>query len=160
MPVLLISLVWGTPSLSSYGGMLPVAWKSSFPEISPMVAIAPVSGIAATATPPVASAAATAETAAPAHAASFTQEVRAVQPSSAQALGRDMADRLQGLSDRLRGWSTPAASNPADKAGSPLQAGDAVSQLQAVYTFAIETTLASRGSTETTKIFNTLLKGQ
>lgn len=38
--------------------------------------------------------------------------------------------------------------------------GDAVSQLQGVYTFAIETTLASRGSTESTKIFNTLLKGQ
>lgn len=134
-----------------------------------MVAIAPVSGIAATATPSVAnagaSAGAPAATAAPAHAASFTQEVRAVQPSSAQALGRDMADRLQGLSDRLRGWSTPAAANPAEKSGgaspsSALQAGDAVSQLQAVYTFAIETTLASRGSTETTKIFNTLLKGQ
>lgn len=130
-----------------------------------MVAIAPVSGIAASAAPPIANAAAPVETAAPAHAVSFTQEVRAVQPSSAQALGRDMADRLQGLSDRLRGWSTPAGVSPADKAGSPaqispLQAGDAVSQLQAVYTFAIETTLASRGSTETTKIFNTLLKGQ
>lgn len=130
-----------------------------------MAAIAPVSGIAATATPAASNAGAPAETAAPAHAASFTQEVRAVQPSSAQALGRDMADRLQGLSDRLRGWSTPTAANPAEKGSgasqsSPLQAGDAVSQLQAVYTFAIETTLASRGSTETTKIFNTLLKGQ
>ena len=37
---------------------------------------------------------------------------------------------------------------------------EAVAQMERAYMFAIETTMASRGSTETTKIFNTLLKGQ
>jgi hypothetical protein len=36
----------------------------------------------------------------------------------------------------------------------------AISQMEHAYMFAIETTLTSRGSTESTKIFNTLLKGQ
>ena len=37
---------------------------------------------------------------------------------------------------------------------------NAMQSMQSAYAFAIETTMASRGSTETTKIFNTLLKGQ
>jgi hypothetical protein len=37
---------------------------------------------------------------------------------------------------------------------------DAVSQMERAYMLAIEATMASRGSTEATKIFNTLLKGQ
>jgi hypothetical protein len=37
---------------------------------------------------------------------------------------------------------------------------DAVAQMERAYMLAIETTMASRGSTEATKIFNTLLKGQ
>ena len=35
-----------------------------------------------------------------------------------------------------------------------------VTSMHGAYMFAIETTLASKGSTEATKIFNTLLKGQ
>lgn len=35
-----------------------------------------------------------------------------------------------------------------------------IAQMEHAYVFAIEATLASRGSTEATKIFNTLLKGQ
>ena len=38
--------------------------------------------------------------------------------------------------------------------------GKALESMQGAYALAIETTMASRGSTETTKIFNTLLKGQ
>lgn len=37
---------------------------------------------------------------------------------------------------------------------------ESMSTMRSAYAFAIETTMASRGSTETTKIFNTLLKGQ
>jgi hypothetical protein len=37
---------------------------------------------------------------------------------------------------------------------------DAVAQMERAYMLAIEATMASRGSTEATKIFNTLLKGQ
>ena len=36
----------------------------------------------------------------------------------------------------------------------------AVAAMEHAYFFAIETSIASRGSTEMTKIFNTLLKGQ
>ncbi len=37
---------------------------------------------------------------------------------------------------------------------------DAMAQMQRAYIFATETMLAVRGSTEATKVFNTLLKGQ
>ena len=46
-------------------------------------------------------------------------------------------------------------------AGQPQDfASAAVKQMEHAYMVAIETTMASRGSTESTKIFNTLLKGQ
>ena len=100
---------------------------------------------------------------------SHVQEVQAPRASAAQSIGQDLTHRLQGLSEHLQGWQKPAPMEHAHAAagghaGSSGAAGtgsgDAVSQLQGVYAFAIETTLASRGSTESTKIFNTLLKGQ
>ena len=83
-----------------------------------------------------------------------------------------------GLQDQL-GHAIPSAngSASADAAAEPRVIGPdgahkggvtdgaadmrgAVSQMERAYVFAIETTMASRGSTESTKIFNTLLKGQ
>ena len=64
------------------------------------------------------------------------------------------------------GTASPAAAAPPDGAGPGGAASSrdamaaAVSQMERAYMFAIETTMASRGSTESTKIFNTLLKGQ
>lgn len=106
-----------------------------------------------------------------AHEVSHIQEVQASRASAAQSIGQDLTHRLQGLSEHLQGWQKPApmehtqaaAGGHASRSGGSMTgtpSGDAVSQLQGVYTFAIETTLASRGSTESTKIFNTLLKGQ
>ncbi len=98
------------------------------------------------------------------------QEVQASRASIAQATGQDLTQRLQVLSEHLQGWQKPAPMDhaqpvagghgSADNGGASTLSGDAMNQLQGVYTFAIETTLASRGSTESTKIFNTLLKGQ
>ncbi|MGI4979448.1 MAG: hypothetical protein ACRYHB_03510 [Janthinobacterium lividum] len=114
----------------------------------------------------------------PTDADSFTRaaakipEVQVQPPSAAQALGQDLTHRLEQLSTRLQTSFQPPAENApvrdgvsasSEGGGAPKPTdvvGSAVSQMQAVYAFAIETTLVSRGSTETTKIFNTLLKGQ
>lgn len=61
--------------------------------------------------------------------------------------------------------ASPAAAAPAGAEPGAVASGRdamsaAVSQMERAYMFAIETTMASRGSTESTKIFNTLLKGQ
>lgn len=105
-----------------------------------------------------------------ARAASQVPEVQASQPSAAQLLGQDLAHRLDGFSATLQGWQRPNAAGHAQPAASAAEGashagpagvmGDMVNQLQGVYAFAIQTTLASRGSTESTKVFNTLLKGQ
>lgn len=76
--------------------------------------------------------------------------------------GSKMMEGAQDLSLRF-GTLHKAAAAPA--AGSPVATPaqvmeQAVSGMQDAYVFAIQTTMASRGSTETTKIFNTLLKGQ
>ena len=132
------------------------------PAPSPGVEVADISASAAPA-PPASDAAQFAQE------ASHVQEVQASRASAAQSIGQDLTHRLQGLSEHLQGWQKPAPMEHAHAAagghaGSGGAAGtassDAVSQLQGVYAFAIETTLASRGSTESTKIFNTLLKGQ
>lgn len=84
-------------------------------------------------------------------------------------LSGHLSSGLQDLSVQLAGWqkahaavAAPAASPSAADASSPLtkSMADAVAGMQGAYAFAIETTLASRGSTELTKVFNTLLKGQ
>lgn len=98
-------------------------------------------------------------------------EVQAQAPTSAALLGQDLTQRLEGLSDRLQapvqpGAATSDTASPSGKPDSNAPAGgssmlaDAMTQMQSVYAFTIETTLVSRGSTETTKIFNSLLKGQ
>lgn len=101
---------------------------------------------------------------------SHMQEVQASRASAAQTIGQDLTQKLQGLSEHLQGLRKPASLDHAQSAagghgsagagGANMVSSDAMTQLQGVYAFAIETTLASRGSTESTKIFNTLLKGQ
>ncbi len=56
--------------------------------------------------------------------------------------------------------SDPQATGPHAVGFDRASMDGAVAQIEHAYTFAIETTMASRGSTESTKIFNTLLKGQ
>ena len=99
-----------------------------------------------------------------------SQEVQAAPPASADGWVDRIAHQADALASHLKmpptdGQSPEAASAAA--ADAPHAAGfdkdtmaAAVSQMERAYMFAIETTMASRGSTESTKIFNTLLKGQ
>lgn len=84
----------------------------------------------------------------------------------AAAVGHDLNQKLEGLSSYLNQWGAQPLGQAAAGTGAtpatadPASTTELVAQIQATYTFAIETTLVSKGSTETTKIFNTLLKGQ
>ncbi len=74
-------------------------------------------------------------------------------------------ETLAGHLARPGDTASPAAATPGGaETGGAASSRDAmaaaVSQMERAYMFAIETTMASRGSTESTKIFNTLLKGQ
>lgn len=128
--------------------------------VAPIAALAPQAGAAAPGEGATELAVAQAvPKASPAEAAEFAQavsaDVRLPAPSTATALGQDLSQRMQSLSDYLQGWQGAAAA-PGTAGAAP----DPVEQLHAAFTFAIQTMLASRGSTEATKIFNTLLKGQ
>jgi len=97
--------------------------------------------------------------------------IRNVQAAPIQQegpLAAHLAASMQDLSSHLSGWQkahVPAATQPIAPSASVSPSltssmADAVASMQGAYVFAIETTLASRGSTELTKVFNTLLKGQ
>lgn len=90
----------------------------------------------------------------------------------APGLGSHISAGLQEISSKLALWHTPASTDTEMSTGL-YQAPDsaiphtltsamteAVAGLQGAYVFAIQATLVSRGSTEGTKILNTLLKGQ
>lgn len=87
---------------------------------------------------------------------------------AAGGLAGHLASGMRELSAKLASWHTPEAVSTSPTAGKDdlgassmtVAMRDAVAGLEGSYTFAIEATLASRGSTETTKIMNTLLKGQ
>ena len=93
-------------------------------------------------------------------------EMRASAPSDASIIQRDIGNRIEALSSHLSTWqnATPAPASAAAQPTAPTAASADVdsltAQMKGAYTFAIETTLLSHGSTESTKIFNTLLKGQ
>lgn len=98
-------------------------------------------------------------------------ELEAAPVQDAATLGSHVASGVQDLAQRLAGWQKAHAAPVAPAASSSIQADqgtpsltkameDAVAGMQGAYTFAIEATLASHGSTELTKVFNTLLKGQ
>lgn len=82
------------------------------------------------------------------------------QTGGATAMGQALSQKLEGISSYLNQWGTQPATQTEQAPSDPANAAQLVAQIQATYTFAIETTLVSKGSTETTKIFNTLLKGQ
>ena len=102
-------------------------------------------------------------------------EVQAALPPSADGLSSRLSKQADALSHRFT--SLQAQLNPAPDSAPPTGQGtdagspapmDAhkpeidgvITQMHTAYMFAIETTMASHGSTESTKIFNTLLKGQ
>jgi len=92
-------------------------------------------------------------------------DVQATPPSSDGGLAGRIARQADALASQLKmpaAAGQPATADVQHEGG--LSSKDtmnaAVSQMERAYMFAIETTMASRGSTETTKIFNTLLKGQ
>ena len=106
-------------------------------------------------------------------------EMQAALPQSADSLSARLTRQAAGLSRQLQSFQQllapaeapgtktagPSASN---SSGQPLPRAavdndamnGAVAAMEHAYFFAIETSIASRGSTEMTKIFNTLLKGQ
>jgi hypothetical protein len=97
------------------------------------------------------------------------REVNAAPAPSAPGLSGGVAHQMDMLASHLRGLdaahepseSTSFAKRPHTSETNGKEAmAEAVSRMERAYMFAIETTMASRGSTETTKIFNTLLKGQ
>lgn len=109
----------------------------------------------------------------PANAAAFAKSVDAVQqplemqapaPAQGDSLAGHFADRAQALSLQFNAVEKAQTAPPAAADGGPIDIAksmdSAVSGMQSAYLFAIETAMASRGSTEMTKIFNTLLKGQ
>lgn len=85
----------------------------------------------------------------------------------------DNIDKIARFDQSLPGSAAAPSDAPAVNAGFAPVAGippqpnaahqdmqQAIAQLDHAYLFAVQTTLASHGSTETTKIFNTLMKGQ
>jgi len=101
-------------------------------------------------------------------------ETVAVPPTEGNGLLTRLAEQVDGLSDYLqtliptqvhqKGGGIIEETSPARKENTLPKAQDqideAVAQIERAYMFAVETTMASRGSTESTKILNTLLKGQ
>lgn len=95
-------------------------------------------------------------------------EVEAGLPPSRDGLSDRISRQAEAMVSRLRlpdgskepSGSTMGAPTPHTASLDPAMMNDAVARMERAYMFAIETTMASRGSTESTKIFNTLLKGQ
>ena len=81
----------------------------------------------------------------------LAHEVTALPPSS-DGLSIRIGKQLEELGSHLK--LHPDAEPSGDAVADGLKA------MERAYIFAIEATMASRGSTESTKIFNTLLKGQ
>lgn len=115
---------------------------------------------------PQPSAAEAADFANAARAGAAPAEVMALPPARAEAWGGSLVHRLEAAMAHMKmpeagtGGLTPETAGPAPTTLNRDAASAAVAQMERAYMFAIETTMASRGSTETTKIFNTLLKGQ
>ena len=82
---------------------------------------------------------------------SVLQEVRSLPPST-DGLSDRLVKQLEELSSHFKLPQHPEPS------ADPI--ADSLKTMERAYIFAIEATMASRGSTEATKIFNTLLKGQ
>jgi hypothetical protein len=99
----------------------------------------------------------------------LVSEMQAAPPPSADGLSHQIGRQMDALIAHLKGPESAKGSDAAAtlEGGTKKEVGldkdrmaAAVSQMERAYMFAIETTMASRGSTESIKIFNTLLKGQ
>ena len=138
-------------------------------SVSPLNGVSGVSGgpaMAPTANESAAFAHAVAN-AAPIQTVSAEQAVAPLPSQAADALSATLGHGFDAFAKHVQSAGHTAGAAMPD--GSAFQAssadfkqvvGDAMQSMQGAYAFAIETTMASRGSTETTKIFNTLLKGQ
>ncbi len=79
----------------------------------------------------------------------------------ANAFTNHVQSASKGLDVAKPGLDQPqTGAGKADMPGMKASMDQSIASMHNAYMFAIETTLASKGSTETTKIFNTLLKGQ
>ena len=97
-------------------------------------------------------------------------QVNASLPSSSatHGLAAELADKADAFAKHIGSVghgpdAAKAATEPppaAGIAGMKAVLDQSLDSMHGAYMFAVETTMASRGSTETTKIFNTLLKGQ
>jgi hypothetical protein len=101
--------------------------------------------------------------------AAETGSVHEVSAAPAQAPSGwtgGMANQIDSLASHLKVLDAghksvdSSSESPRSEPNSKDAMADAVSQMERAYMLAIEATMASRGSTEATKIFNTLLKGQ
>lgn len=95
------------------------------------------------------------------------REVDAAPVPPASGLAAGVVHRLEDATSQLDVFAAGRNSSSAAAGGSHANLdssrqfiSDAIAQTERAYIFAIETTMASRGSTEATKILNTLLKGQ
>ncbi len=100
-------------------------------------------------------------------------DVQSSLPSSSDGIGGTLVHQVEQMARHLSSLASdaPAPANAGSGGGGGVAGAKppgmdradtsaAVAQIERAYMFAIETTMASRGSTESTKIFNTLLKGQ
>jgi hypothetical protein len=122
----------------------------------------------------------------PVAAQNASMEMRIAPPPISDGLSGKILDHLGSFYDRAQVWQTSGTAGPMDPVatpeitgsitkqgvGEPLGAGGAAANpatfdarhaaamLEQAFAFAIETTLVSKASTESTRIFNTFLKGQ
>lgn len=107
-----------------------------------------------------------------------SQEIDAASPETGHGLSSRVSQQANALFDHLKSLdphaeavsreplsdgSGGAASGVHGKGmteSKKVTINDSISQMEHAYLFAIEATLASHGSTEASKIFNTLLRGQ
>ena len=99
-----------------------------------------------------------------ARAVATPMDVQAARPAAGGGLVERIAQQASALAQHVQSPLATPASARGDAAAPSGKAEDIsaamISQMEHAYMVAIETTLASRGSTESTKVFNTLLKGQ
>jgi hypothetical protein len=91
------------------------------------------------------------------------REVEAIHPSAEGHWTDWIARQTKDLATSLKFPDSPTDATgvtpQADAHDIPDSVKESISEMHRAYTFAIKASLASRGSTEVTKIFNTLLKG-
>jgi len=119
----------------------------------------------------------------PVAAQNTSTEMRIAPPPVSDGLTAKIVDHLGSFYDRAQVWQASGAASRSEPAAMPEITGSipkqgvaeppgagataggfdtrhAVAMIEQAFAFAIETTLVSKASTESTRIFNTFLKGQ